>query len=82
MSLGVFGRARVGATGDHAGPRGACVATFSFWALQGCTERTSLEKKPSTRLSQEPCLGVKMNSKRPAGWSASQALVSSEMCAE
>ena len=31
------------------------------------TERASLEKKPSTRLSQEPCLGVKMNSKRPSG---------------
>jgi len=41
-----------------------------------------LEKKPSTRLSQEPCLGVKVNSKRPAGCSASQALVSLEMCAE
>src|SRR5271165_5817499 len=34
---------------------------------------------PSTRLSQEPCLGVKVNSKRPAGGSASQALVSLEM---
>ena len=33
-------------------------------------------------ISQEPCLGVKMNSKRPAGCSASQALVSLEMCAE
>ena len=31
------------------------------------TERASLEKKPSTRLSQEPCLGVKVNSKRPRG---------------
>ena len=31
------------------------------------TERASLEKKPSMRLSQEPCLGVKTNSKRPAG---------------
>jgi len=26
------------------------------------TERASLEKKPSTRFSQEPCLGVKVNS--------------------
>ena len=25
------------------------------------------KKKPSTRLSQEPCLGVKVNSKRCAG---------------
>jgi hypothetical protein len=34
-------------------------------------ERASLEKKPSTRLSQEPCLGVKVNSNLPAGCSAS-----------
>jgi hypothetical protein len=27
------------------------------------TERASLEKKPSTRFSQEPCLGVNVNSK-------------------
>src|ERR1700730_8195104 len=27
-------------------------------------ERANLEKKPSMRLSQEPCLGVKVNSKR------------------
>ena len=26
-----------------------------------------LGKEPSTRLSQEPCLGVKVNSKRPVG---------------
>ena len=45
-------------------------------------ERASLEKKPSTRLSQEPCLGVKVNSKRPGGCSTSQALVSLEMWAE
>ena len=31
------------------------------------TERASLEKKPSMRLSHEPCLGVKVNSKRPRG---------------
>ena len=28
------------------------------------TERASLEKKPSIKLSQEPCLGVKVNWKR------------------
>jgi hypothetical protein len=39
-------------------------------------ERAILEKKPSTRLSQEPCLGVKVNLNLPAGCSASQALVS------
>jgi hypothetical protein len=31
------------------------------------TERASLEKKPSMRLSQEPCLGVKVKSNLPAG---------------
>ena len=45
------------------------------------TERASLEKKPSMRLSQEPCLGVKVNAKRPSGCLASQALVSFEMWA-
>ena len=46
------------------------------------TERASLEKKPSIRLSQEPCFGVKVNSKRPSGCVASHALVSLEMWAE
>ena len=32
------------------------------------TERANLEKKPSTRLSQEPCLGVKVNSKQSVAW--------------
>ena len=41
-----------------------------------------LEKKPSIRLSQEPCVGVNVNSKRPLGCVASQAFVSFEMCAE
>jgi hypothetical protein len=36
------------------------------------TERANLEKKPSMRLSQEPCLGVKIKSKRPAGRVSSQ----------
>ena len=45
------------------------------------TERASLENKPSMRLSQEPCVGVKVNSKRCAGCRAIQALVSLEMCA-
>jgi hypothetical protein len=33
-------------------------------------------------LSQEPCLGVKVNSKRPSSWVVSQALVSFEVWAE
>ena len=46
------------------------------------TERANLEKKPSIKLSQEPCLGVKVKSKRPGGRVSSQARVSLEMCAE
>ena len=46
------------------------------------TERANLEKKPSTRFSHEPCLGVKVNWKRPGGRASSQALVSLDMCAE
>src|SRR6185312_5620678 len=46
------------------------------------TDRANLEKKPSMRLSHEPCLGVKVNSKRPGGRASSQALVSLDMCAE
>src|SRR5664279_4740447 len=40
----------------------SCLDATRMWRR---TERTSLEKKPSTRFSQEPCLGVKVNSKRP-----------------
>ena len=57
----------------------SCFDATRMWRR---TERANLEKKPSMRLSQEPCLGVKVNSKRPAGRVASQALVSLEMCAE
>jgi len=39
----------------------------------------SLEKNPSMRFSQEPCVGVNVNSKRPVGRVASQALVSEEL---
>src|SRR5262249_59466674 len=46
------------------------------------TERASLEKKPSMRLSQEPWVGVKVKVKRPIGWPASQAVVSRETWAE
>src|SRR5689334_14485739 len=57
----------------------SCFEVTRMWRR---TERANLEKKPSTRLSQEPCLGVKVNSKRPAGHVASHALVSLEMWAE
>ena len=36
------------------------------------TDRANLDKKPSMRLSHEPCLGVKVNSKRPGGRASSQ----------
>src|SRR3979411_1499087 len=38
----------------------SCLDSTRMWRS---TERASLEKKPSTRLSKEPCLGVKVNSK-------------------
>jgi hypothetical protein len=40
---------------------------FDATRIRRSTERASLEKKPSTRLSQEPCLGVKVNSKAARG---------------
>ena len=42
----------------------SCLEATRMWRS---TERASLEKKPSMRLSQEPCLGVKTNSKRCCG---------------
>ena len=40
----------------------SCFDVTRIWRR---TERANLEKKPSIRLSQEPCLGVKVKSKRP-----------------
>src|SRR2546429_8768580 len=46
----------------------SCFDATRMWRR---TERANLEKKPSTRLSQEPCLGVKVNLKRPVvAWRA------------
>ena len=42
----------------------SCFDATRMWRK---TERANLEKKPSMRLSQEPCLGVKVNAKRPDG---------------
>ena len=57
----------------------SCFDVTRIWRR---TERANLEKKPSVRLSQEPCLGVKVKSKpRPGGRVSSQARVSLEMCA-
>ena len=57
----------------------SCFDATRMWRK---TERANLEKNPSMRLSQEPCVGVKVNSKRPVGRVASQALVSLDKCAE
>ena len=46
------------------------------------TERASLEKKPSMRLSHDPCVGVNVKVKRPIGCAASQLVVSRETWAE
>src|ERR1700741_4077253 len=46
------------------------------------TERASLEKKHSMRLSHDPCVGVNVKVKRPAGCGASQLEVSCETWAE
>src|SRR5665213_805715 len=56
----------------------SCLDATRMWRR---TERASFEKKPSTRFSHEPCLGVKVNTKRP-GRAASHAFVSLEMWAE
>src|SRR6478672_2356343 len=51
----------------------SCFEVTRMWRR---TDRANLEKKPSMRLSHEPCLGVKVNSKRPGGRVSSQAVVS------
>jgi hypothetical protein len=42
----------------------SCFEVTRMWRK---TDRANLEKKPSMRLSHEPCLGVKINAKRPGG---------------
>jgi hypothetical protein len=54
----------------------ACAATV------GACEQVVLAPERDGPDRIEPCLGVKVNSKWPAGWVASQALVSLEICAE
>src|ERR1700732_1892375 len=57
-------------------------STFEATRIWRSIDRAILEKNPSTRLSQEPCLGVNTSEKRPSGWASNQALVSFETCAE
>ena len=40
---------------------------LGFDAISRSIDRAILEKKPSTRLSQEPCFGVNTKVKRPFG---------------
>src|SRR5215471_13891474 len=49
----------------------SCLELTRMWRS---TERASLEKKPSMRLSHEPCVGVKVKVKRPMGCAASDRL--------
>ena len=53
----------------------SCLDATRIWRS---ADRASFEKKPSTRLSHEPCLGVNTKVKRRSGCVASQALVSLE----
>ena len=55
----------------------SCLELTRMWRN---SERASLEKKPSMRLSHEPWVGV--NVKRPIGCAASQVVVSLETWAE
>ena len=60
------------------------VLEFLFGCDTDVTQHRTGELGEETFYEIEPgaVLGVKVNSKRPTGWSASQALVSFEMCAE
>src|SRR4051812_46392401 len=57
----------------------SCLELTRMWRS---TERARLEKKPSMRLSHDPCVGVNVKVKRPIGWAASQLVVSRETWAE
>src|ERR1700750_102849 len=57
----------------------SCLELTRMWRS---TERASLEKKPSMRLSHDPCVGVNVKVKRPMGCAASQLVVSRETWAE
>ena len=57
-------------------------SAFEATRMRRRTERAIFEKKPLTRLSQEPCLSVKTKVKRPSRYSASHLLVSLDTCAE
>lgn len=62
---------------SHAALLDSCFEASRIWSR---TERANLDKNPSMRLSLEPCLGVKVCSKRPTGRVASQVLVSLDVC--
>ena len=68
----------VGNKGHRRSPS-SCLELTRMWRS---TERASLEKKPSMRLSHDPCVGVNVKVKRPTGCAASQLVVSRETWAE
>src|SRR6516225_6751444 len=57
----------------------SCLELTRMWRSP---ERASLEKRPSMRLSHDPCVGVNVKVKRPMGCAASQLVVSRETWAE
>src|SRR5438445_8232750 len=57
----------------------SCLELTRMWRS---TERASLEKKPSMRLSHDPCVGVNVKVKRPMGCAANQLVVSRDTWAE
>jgi hypothetical protein len=63
-------------TASRIRPRSSCGEATRVWRS---TDRASLEKQPSMRLSHEPCLCVNTKVKRPSGRWASQALVSLDL---
>ena len=55
----------------------SCLEATRMWRR---TERASLEKKPSIRLSREPWVGVKVNSKRCAAGHNDECVAPGTMC--
>jgi hypothetical protein len=50
-------------------------SSFDATRIWRSIERAILEKKPSIKLSQEPCFGVNTKAKRPSGWVATHRTV-------
>ena len=57
----------------------SCFDVTRMWRR---TERANLEKKPSMRLSQEPCFGREREFEAPGWLNGESSFGSREMCAE